>query len=455
MSDLKGFYDNFPEDRRERKKRKKSVYSSKDFIPGTKGILIKLIVSFTIFLISTSFIIFILSNFMYLHELSFVMYFSAVMMVISWGISVLLKNAKNIIRILIILVFICVAYLFSPHTLLVTAIVLIYNFIISFLTLKRLNLPERLALSLPLVLSSYMFFVFFQLAAIMNPNKTESAIQAEPFLMTVGVVWIIVSLFLMTYMNINNAFSGRKLSKSLVAGNVTLTALFVGFVLLVSNIGAYKDLIFGVIRKILLLLVGEEEISEVPLESETPQGGGMDFSKLAEGSETSLFWELMEKLFLIIGVIVIALIAYFLIKTVIKAIRGLSTRFMDYLKGNDATTSILTFEDKEESIFDKKRFNDAISNRWNKIVKSFKRKAKLSDMKNNRQKVRFLYKRLLENKDKDSTTINRSATAREYLIDGDATMEKESFIQGYEKARYSEHDVTNEEVRAGLEIIGK
>ena len=455
MSDLNSYYDNFPDDRKEHKKKKQTVYSSKDFIPGIKGILAKLFISFTVFLISTSFIMFVLAHFLYVREMIFIVCFSAVMMLVSWGSSVVLKNKMNVIRILPIIIFVAAAYFFSPYIYYLTAIVLAYNLIVSFVVLSRLNLPERLALSQSLILVSCIVFCFYQIVFIINPNKSQSSIQAEPLFMTAGIIWIIICIFVLNFISISNASTGRRFSKSLLVGNITLTFLFAGLIVIISSINSYKDLILNAIRKVLLFLFSGSEPEVIPEESPADSGGGMDFSQLGLEEKSSAFWDFMEKVFLILAVILAAVLLFFLFKALFKLFSRLLNRARDYLKGNDSTKSILSFQDKEESIFDKNRFSDAVKNGWDRLMKNLRRKPKFSDMPDNRQRVRFLYKLLLINKDEEEKPVKQSSTAREHLLGGNATAEKEKFLSGYEKARYSDHDVSDEEVQAGLSFVGK
>ncbi len=80
MSNLNSYYENFPDDRETRRKKKRKIYSSKDFIPGTAGVLAKLFVSFVIFLCSLGIITLFYSIFMYVKDMIFIAAFSAVMM---------------------------------------------------------------------------------------------------------------------------------------------------------------------------------------------------------------------------------------------------------------------------------------------------------------------------------------------------------------------------------------
>ena len=455
MSDLNRYYDNFPDDRSERKKRKNAVYSSKDFIPGAKGVLVKLFVSMIMFLISTSFITFVLTHFMPIGEMLFIAYFSAVMMLVSWGISVLLKSKKNIFRLLAVIVFIGGAYLFSPYDLLLTVIVLAFNMIISFAAIKRLNLPEKLALTQPLLLVSCIFFCFYQLFMTLNPNITEFTIEAKPLFMTVGIIWIIVCVFVLNFMSLSRVASGKKLSKGLIRGNIAMTVILTGLILIISNVGAYKDFILGVIRKIFAFIFNSSEPEEIPMESEAPQGGGFDLSQLGGENKSSAFWDFMEKVLYVLLFIILAVLLFYIIKKLIKVFSALFGRAMSYLKSSDAPESILAFEDKEESVFDKGQFNTALKKRWERMVKRFTRKPKFSDMKDNRAKARFIYKHILRSNEKKETPVNSATTAREYFADKKIALENMKFVGGYEKARYSKHDVTDDEVAAGLGVTGK
>ena len=455
MSDLNSYYDNFPDDKSERKKKRKHIYSSKDFIPGIRGVLAKLLVSFIIFVMSTGLISVIFSIFMFIGEMLFIAIFSAVMMLASWAGSVLFKDKANIFKILPLIILTGAAYLFSPYDILVTAIVLAYNFIVSMIVVSRLNLPEKIALSQTLIIISCLFFCMFQVLLFLDPFQTVSSQQAKPVFITAGVIWLIMCVFILNVMNIRRISPGRKFTKAMIGGNITLTVIFAGLVMIVANIGAYKEAVLNIIRKVLQFLLGGSSEEAVPMETAAPQGDGMDLSALAEDSGPSPFWEFMEKVFLIIAVILMAFLVYWIVKNLIKLFKRLYFKMIDYFGGVDSSTSINAYEDKEESIFDKNHFTDALKNRWNKLRENLKRKPRFSDMETNRQRVRFLYKLLLKAGKDQARPAKQSATAREYLVDADATIEKETFLSGYEKARYSNHDVSDEEVQAGLSFVGK
>ncbi len=269
--------------------------------------------------------------------------------------------------------------------------------------------------------------------------------------MTAGIIWILLSIFILNAINVSSSSNGR-MSKGLLRGNITLSVIFAGIVLIIANINSYKDFILNALRNILIFLLSGSQESESPIESSAPQGGGMDLSELAKESKSSLFWDIMEKIFIVLTVIVAALLLFLLFKTLIKAFKKLMNNMFDYFKDNDAAEFINRYDDKEESTFDTKSFNDAVKKRWDKIVGAFKRKPKYSDMHDNRQRVRFLYKKFLYEDEKKARPAKASATPREYLFDGGVTIDKKDFIKGYEKARYSDHEVTDREVGAGLKI---
>jgi hypothetical protein len=448
---MNNYYDNFPDDRETRRKKKRKIYSNKDFILGTAGVMAKLFVSFVIFLCSLGIITLFYSIFMYLKDMIFILVFSAAMMIVTWVSSVWLKKRSNILKAIPIIVTAGLGYILSPYALIYSIIMAVFFLIVAFIALARLNLPEKLALSQTLIIVSCLIFCLFQILFFISVFNTPSAQQAKPVFMTVGIIWILLSVFILNAINVSRSSNG-KLSKGLLRGNITLSILFAGLVLIVSNINSYKDFILNTLRNILAFLLSGSEESEMPIESPMPQGGGMDLGELAEESESSLFWEIMEKIFIVLAVIGIAFLLFLLFKALFKAIKKLMNNVFDYFKDNDAAEYINRYDDKEESTFDTKSFNDAIKKRWDKIVGAFKRKPKYSDMHDNRQRVRFLYKKILSEDEKKARPAKPSATPREYLFDGGVTIDKKDFIKGYEKARYSDHEVTDREVGAGLKI---
>ena len=454
MSNLNSYNDGFSEDERE-KKNKKSFYSSRDFVPGFKGILIKLLVSFIMFLISTSLIVFIFTYFMPLKETMFIVYYSVIMMFATWGASVLLKEKANIVKIIPIVLFTAAAYWFSPYVYYLSAVVLIYNLIVALVALSRINLPERLSLSQSLVFLSCLFFCLYQIIYGLTSDVTESTKQAMPLFTIVGVSWIIISLFVLNMMSISRDYSKKKLSKSLIIGNVTLTFLFAGLILIISNISDIKDNIINFFKKAILFFLRGAEPEEVPIEIPAAESVRPDFSQLGGESKTSFFWDFMEKVIYIIMIVGMAFLMYLIIKAFIRFMSNLIIKAKIYFKGNDSAKAISSFEDKEESVFDKKNYNIVFKNKINEIMKRFKRKEKFSELEDNRKKVRFLYKSFILQKVNEQDPLNTSLTAKEIIFEDYVTIEKKKFLSGYEKARYSSHSVSDEEVNAGLSITGK
>ena len=122
--------------------------------------------------------------------------------------------------------------------------------------------------------------------------NVESAIEIKNILMITGIIWIIISIFLLNFMSLNEIRNdNKKISKSIIYGNLTLTILFAGFVLIIASIGSYKDFIINLIKSVMRFIFSDsQDTTEIIQETEKPSGdGGFDFSELAEAGTTSPF----------------------------------------------------------------------------------------------------------------------------------------------------------------------
>ncbi len=461
MNNLDNFYndrpDSFKEKREKRRKRKNNqkTYSSTDYILDAKGLLIKLVVSFIYFMISTSVTMIILSLYMYFKDMAFMLVTNGLMLLICWGTSIVLKGKKNIIKLLVIVIALSCAVILSPYILVFNIIFISISAITSIFTIVNLRKPEKIIFSATTLVASLSILVALQIVFSFEVFKIESAMQIKSILSIVSIGWLIISIFLLNQININRITKDNyKISKSMIYGNVMMTSLFIGVVFLVASMGKLKEIILEMLRKgILAIFSRQEYVGEVIVEAVEEEVVEVNIADLLERGESSPFWKVMEQFFYVIAFIILAIVIFFIIRKLFKVIKSGLSKLFQYMNNNQETEPMLEFNDVEESTFDKQQFNNELKDRWQNFKKKLTRKPRLSDFKNNKDKIRFIFKKYLINYNKKAQTTELSTTARELLNTHSA--DTDSFLKGYEKARYSNHEINDTAVKAGLTLLGK
>ena len=432
-----------------------SIYSSKDYVPGKLGALVKLLTGFIIYVMSLSIQTVFFSPYIYFNEMYFIMFMSAIMLFVVWGSAVLLKKRKNILKILVILAAIAISFFFSPYSKAITFSLLAAQLITAFTAFSRMNLPEKIGLSATLIIGSSFLFCVLQIIFAFSQFKNDSSMQLKSIITIVGIVWIIISIFMLNIIHLKRlSDTNKKISRGLLYGNITLTVLFAGLTLIISSVNIYKDMIVNIFRNILLfILKAINYIMGMLFSSDGQIDGNMDITPISDIREQTPTAKFMENVIIILIISIIAISLFISLKRIFKALISGIRRLIDYLKRSEIKSGQFAFTDVEESTFDKKQLNKAMQNRLKNFARRFKRKLKLSDMANNNEKVRLIYKFILQKKEENGEDVCRSTTAREMLTSKNPSNQKVTFLDGYEKARYSNHEVSDEEVEAGIAVL--
>ncbi len=453
MSNFDNLYDNFP-DKQEKRAKKRKIYSHRDFVPGVKGRLIKLLTAFTIFLVSTGLLATLLSSVLYLHQMLFMLIVSSSMFIVSWAVSVVFEDKSNFYKVVPMFLLSALFWLVSPYNIILTIAVIVYNFGVAIIAISRLRLPEKLAYSQSLVISSCLFYCVYQIIYAVAFFDSARGDSVRPIVFAVGIIWIVISLFILNIMNITrNADSGAS-AKSIIVNNVIITAVFTGALMFIANFGRIKEFIENAIRSLIVFLIGTPSEQTPVEEAAPPPGASQNFPILPEATEPSAFAVILEKIIMVIMIAVFAVAAVFLLYYLFKYIKKLVLNLLDYLKENDKTSSINKYKDEQESVFDKGMFSIDLKTGWENFKKRFRQKEKYSDKNDNRQRIRYLYKELMINDINSGIKGDEYLTARDKITEDNTTTDGKMFAQGYEKARYSMHDVSDEEVSAALNITG-
>lgn len=169
-------------------------------------------------------------------------------------------------------------------------------------------------------------------------------------------------------------------------------------------------------------------------------GGGPDFGVFGEAGEPSAVAKILEKVLYVVAaallLLLVALAVRVLGKKLIELVKKIRERLRAYGARSaedyvDEAESTLNWEEKTKSLREK-------------IGKSFARAPRETpwEQLTGRERVRRLYRQYLK-----SRPEMKNKTAREALTEGNAIGKKQAsaFAGLYEKARYSDHDVSSAE----------
>ncbi len=232
------------------------------------------------------------------------------------------------------------------------------------------------------------------------------------------------------------AREGQTPQRHLLMGNQKLTMGLAIAVLILANLkalgkalsaamGWVARLIGVVIHFVMSLIQGQ------PMPGEGA-GGPMGMPPVEPAGETSPFWAILEKIFMIIGciaaVVGIALLLWKLFRLARRALGGVLSRMRAMMAslGQDV-------REETESLFDWRQWRVQAGKRLDRARKRLRRPPKWADM-DNRGRVRWAYGRLARRIGNDS----ESATARETLS---GFPEGASLADIYDRARYSEETI--------------
>ena len=157
-------------------------------------------------------------------------------------------------------------------------------------------------------------------------------------------------------------------------------------------------------------------------------GGGMDGLMAAEAAEKSLFAEILEKAVMVLAALILAFLLWKAAGAAVKAFKALYAALLARL----GRLTDMANEDYTETVDDTRGTGtEGTAVRRHTVRQSMKRPA------GGRELVRYLYRKFLR-----KNPALKGKTCREAL-EGEA--EGELFAELYERARYSEHQVTEEE----------
>lgn len=179
----------------------------------------------------------------------------------------------------------------------------------------------------------------------------------------------------------------------------------------------------------------------------------------AAPEEKGWFAQLLDILFYVIGAAAVCVLAFLLLRAAYRnrrIIAGLLGRvwrrlaaFLGRTHRPEAGTG---YVDEETTIFSWETVQRALTDKW---LKRFGRAERWSELGDNRERVRFLYREWLRGLGKRGYTVRSSLTPEETRVDAQRSMQTAAGAEGliglYYKARYGRTDITDAEVKKAAE----
>ena len=285
----------------------------------------------------------------------------------------------------------------------------------------------------------------------------------DPSLLTVfGIccaLFLIASLLIMNRVSLRDAANKGRADKAvrrLLPGNTAMTAgivIVVIFLVLIKPLSDGVGILIGYLGTLLgyaykFFTAGTHGSNHAP----NDDGSAPDMSDVGEGKSISL--PFLEKMFEILGnvLLVLAFIAVFalilyvlyrLIRLLVKSVNSWFNRHAGEGYNSEYTEEseqLLSWENARKEILDRFREN---------VKKTFRREPKWEELPDDRTRVRTAYQHALAAHVKlHHEAVNQTPEQMIREMAGhNLTLDRDAFARSYNKARYSEHDLTLEEVQ--------
>ncbi|MBU9722052.1 MULTISPECIES: hypothetical protein [Bacillaceae] len=383
--------------------------------------------------------------------------------------SVFNNNKRSLFIVVVLIINIVISFLLLasyPLTILTTILGLFFSVrggLYAYRAEDDLFSISYLWLSIVLYFISYFVFSFVDM------------FHAYTSLLTwLGVVVVFITLFKSNSSHIQDEtkIDGKKskLNAQLKWKNRVFIGITIGIILLIMNFSIVQNLFQGVINVIRYLFEwlsslvslreGAEEHTPPPQESIPFLPGDEEVVE-----STSIFEYILIGLGYILLALAIVFFTYFLFKLLKKLFRFIFTSVKNLidklLLRMEHDDNSQTYIDEKESVIDWKDWRSELTNnakdRFNSLVQ---RKEKWSKLKNNEEKVRYLYRELLNNQMKLGYDLKRYNTPNETLRDfnNKGILEGEDaelFAESYSQAKYSKDQINDNVVERLKVVTGK
>ncbi|WP_088105559.1 hypothetical protein [Halalkalibacter urbisdiaboli] len=293
--------------------------------------------------------------------------------------------------------------------------------------------------------------------------------RLSPYLTLVtilGITVIIITLFLSNSKHLQAATLSKEshpyVSPTIKKQNQLFLIITFICILLITNAGIIKTTLWngfvGLVSGFINLVSGNES---PPASDERPPALDMDIGlPNDEAVEPSVFAKIMDTLmtYVMYVVIVIAVITFalFFIKKARAWIKLALSKLLHFLKQilvrTDKSEETMEYIDEKESIFDWKEWRHEQQKRAKHLVTSMMKIAPRFEALSNQQKVRYIYRQLIQRQMKLHHFQFKQAHTPRQTIEHLKTLKEfderklDKLAKGYERIRYGNQELNNKQI---------
>jgi len=290
---------------------------------------------------------------------------------------------------------------------------------------------------------------------------TEKDAYTTPLAVSAGA-FLIAGLFTFNSENLWDAAKPGKGAAKLPNGMRSSNILVVsGFVLLAVLLASFEKIkavvgvgILYIIRLILMIMAFIASLAGGQGTGGGEGGGGSgDMFLPGDTKTTSMFWETVVKIVVIVALVAFALlILYLLYKLANKLIKALPN-LIDSILGRISPHLDDLYSDEAEKLRGENlggELTDGVKKLWDKLTY---RAPKYADMPDNRARVRFVYKRMIKDMSRwERRALTDTPNELKALSTEMSGQDTEKFIDVYNKARYTEKEITDADTRIAYDL---
>lgn len=313
--------------------------------------------------------------------------------------------------------------------------------------------------------SRFIVGLIIQLAAVITGGENSEIYK--PALNIIAIMYLVFGIFTINRENLRDATKygttstgKRAYPPGMRRNNILMISAIIIISLIIANIKAVKGFVVGAVKFIILKIF---EILYFILKilaggggpAGDSTGGGFEGFMGAEAREPNPIIEIIVRvvivLVLIAAVVFVIFALYNAIKKLFRNLPGWLDALLSRLRSDENTNYIDETEDLLGKGGLRKELSKNISDFWNRLTY---RPAKFEDMPDNRAKVRFVFKQLLKRLSLGksyllSNTPNELVSEANFVLKEDT----EEFIQTYNRARYSDSDVSDSDAELAKTIL--
>lgn len=317
-----------------------------------------------------------------------------------------------------------------------------------------------LHISFPRIYTYSALFVYF--IAFFLYGKIIVLKEFQSYILYAGLV-MVPSTFLLINSEVLMQASRVELKESssmpIVKRNnriITILLIIVGFV--IAAYGTLKEIVVNAVSAFVLFLIRiiESLMNLLNTSTEgqpTPGGQGMPMLPPAEAAEPSPFWEMVSTVLGYLALIIAGIGFIFLLgKVLIKLFKFLAELVKRLMSQSNWTGDTYGYVDEKESLIDWQAIKNAYTDNLKEwLERIFDNEPRWSQLTDNSQRVRYLYRHLVLRAIGSGYSFKTSRTPEETLRDladhGRLEREVQPVLEDlYGRARYGDGQIGTEEV---------